>query len=726
MIGKVVEFLPTDPNNPHDRVKLQLEDGSSKAVPLSRCADAIRLLFDARAVLPVTVEYDSGKGQVKDVRLPGEQVVRRLPPPVRPAPAPYSGEKEAIAPVGPAKPGLFHNPYGFVPFVDRPTEGAFAATGLHMPLDRMRPGTWSGTLRIRWTAATPILVPDPSRATVENDHSTFPVRVDHRGHAYMSATSIKGVVRSAMEAITASRMGVADEASSEDRVGYRRTTNEAVRRAVRLERGRDGQLWARLLNNARLPFALAALAPQGAERWVTLRDGKAGPIVQGLFEESRPGAARGWVMRTGRSIDTKRHERFLYDAGKLLPLDPLVEREWRELMAESRQSMGATPPGEEWPAHLSGHAPPVLDEGLLAWAVVENEVVVKLLPSMISRDLHPLSPADVLPAEHRSAIRESELSFADRLFGWVGMEGDEPIRQVRGRVRFASAVATTEAETFPAPVPLQILSTPKPQQGRFYLGRRDESGVVRPVPRGASRVQAGYRPGNTQRGFKVYLHHRSRSGEAAYWRHDANPLSTEWKRPMPTEGSNRDDQNRSLAGWVAIGTQFEFDVQVEALTTVELGALCRILDLSRDGHHHLRVGGGKPLGFGSVRSEIVSAALEPFEDVHARWTCWGPSTPERAADRHFVDQSIEEFDRELRTAFGSEPPQLVAFLRACAGDELLPVHYPRTTSLPDRDGKTYEWFVENDRVGKVGPVNGYSLPDLAGGDTGLDGLPRLG
>ena len=130
---------------------------------------------------------------------------------------------------------------------------------------------------------------------------------------------------------------------------------------------------------------------------------------------------------------------------------------------------------------------------------------------------------------------------------------------------------------------LAILGQPKPAQGRFYLG--DATG--REQRAGLSKGQAGYRDGNRVRGPKVYPHHAQGLKQEA-WR-----------------GHERTRQNRSLTGWVKPGVAFEFDLHVTNLTRVELGGLLWLLSLPAG--HFLRLGLGKPLGFGSVRAEVVEA-----------------------------------------------------------------------------------------------------------------------
>ena len=731
MLAQVIAVLPADINNRSDRLKLKLPTGKTKNVDLVKCSQHVIDRSRGGDGFPFEVECEDSKGLLKDVRMPGELVDRKPPPALKAEDRPtlshaQSAQARPAAPK-PALRGEFHNPYSFVPLVRRPSDGPFADSP-PVSLDRMHDGTWSGRLSVRWTATTPLLIPDMARAQIMHDHPTVPIRVDHHGLPYLSATSIKGVIRSALEAITSSRFGVADEAMSTERVGFRHTTDEAVKQAVRLERQGD-KLQGRLMNVARLPVALAESVQHGGRAYATFVQGDAGPIVETLEPQEAPGTTPGWVLRTGESIAGKRHERFLYGGTTLIPLAPGVEKAWHDLLANAKNSCGPTPPGKEWPSHLQPNSTRgEFAEGLLAWVVIEKNFVVSLLPSMISRDLYPDTPAQRMPKEFRPADDFEELSFTDRLFGWVGT-GDgrgnaRRVRQLRGRVRFLPAHGSKPVQAFDQPVPLQILSSPKAQQGRFYLGVRDDTGVVRPVKRGTRRAEAGYRDPNVQRGFKVYPHHRQHvDGAADYWNPSADPLLTEWKRPNPTQGSNKDDQNRSITGWVAPETTFTFDIWVDGLTEVELGALCFMLDLGSDEGRMLRVGGGKPLGFGSVDSRIVAAELSPYRAVVERWTSWSAPAPAPAFDE-VINSARSAFLDALSSSFGDNPPQLVAFLRSSTGVDL-PVRYPRRSRSVDRDGKSYEWFVANDRIERRDLKHGYPLPDLAAPQE-VDGLPYFG
>jgi CRISPR-associated protein (TIGR03986 family) len=210
------------------------------------------------------------------------------------------------------------------------------------------------------------------------------------------------------------------------------------------------------------------------------------------------------------------------------------------------------------------------------------------------------------------------LSPADRVFGWVRQtEADANLGAYRGNLRVGPVCCETAdaVETFDPPLPLAILGQPKPNQARFYLS------AANGTPLTGKPVQDAYHKGsNRLQGRKAYPHHARL--DPAHW-DDAAQDQTQKPRPDGTyqeyrrAGGERDDQNRSMRGWVRPGATFAFDVHVTNLSDVELGALLWLLGLPADGNRHRfhRVGGGKPLGFGSVSLKIEEAALATGADL---------------------------------------------------------------------------------------------------------------
>lgn len=165
------------------------------------------------------------------------------------------------------------------------------------------------------------------------------------------------------------------------------------------------------------------------------------------------------------------------------------------------------------------------------------------------------------------------------------------------------------------------------------------------------------------------------------------------------------------------------------LSEVELGALLWLVRLP-EGHYH-----GKPLGFGSVKLELIeedSDIRTGNELAETRYASLDEDQPVCREDR--IGRTIETFKFCVAEAY-NKPFEEVPFIKAfpCAArgfPDGLPIHYPRVRDLvgprhpsPNPQGKTYEWFVENNRMEKGRPLHGYTLPALEN-EVGLPILPR--
>ena len=410
-------------------------------------------------------------------------------------------------------------------------------------------------------------------------------------------------------------------------------------------------------------------------------------------------------------MSNKHDERVFFSADpspKRVPLESDTIEQWRQLIQdyqgqhEREIEEGATGPpalpGCSFSRHITGSAarPAAaeqdLREGDLCYAEVAKVGglwrVRGLYPVMISRKLYEKSPLDLLPPSLGPARTISSLSPADRVFGWVNQDTapDDPEPAYRGQLRVGPVTcATTEdaVELFPQPMTLAILAQPKPQQGRFYLGQASGSAQ----PKGRGKEGAGYSGTNRIRGPKVYPHH-CEFAEAT------------WRSSEPS------NQNRSITGWVKPETSFDLKIHVENLTRVELGALVWLLSLPPD--HYLRMGLGKPLGFGSVRAEILPNATLVADGpaLAASLTAWD-SPPPAAFE---LDVAKREFEAAITAA---NPTLLQAFLKAAAGFPGSPVHYPRLATQRAGDGEQYRWFVANEKGQQI------PLPDLTGSDPSL-------
>ena len=371
--------------------------------------------------------------------------------------------------------------------------------------------------------------------------------------------------------------------------------------------------------------------------------------------------------------------------------------------------------------------------------------IADLYPVMISRELYADSPEDLLDRSLRPAKKRSELSPADRLFGWVPQldleeqqerqtEKQNRERQpYKGRIRVVcedqsrtEIVQRFDGET----LSLTILGQPKPAQGRFYVA--DDQGEPQ---HGENKVNAGYdaSQGKSLRGRKQYWHHKGLEAELTkdkqterYWQPSTEDRTQvkrkgryqEYRRPDKNGEPQRDPQNRSIEGWIKPGTEFRVSLYVQNLQPAEVGALLWLLSLPEN--HYFKLGYGKPLGFGSVRLEVDDGVLplgngKDWEEYYAALDADPPATLD--ADQR--GQCIQAFQKSMIAAYDANKnfddlPFITDFLQILEGPLAdLPIHYPREDRNPTPEGENFRWFTANERGWKD------ALPDV----TDAKGLP---
>jgi len=475
--------------------------------------------------------------------------------------------------------------------------------------------------------------------------------------------------------------------------------------------------------------------------------------------KARMKQASGWVCITNQNIRNKHDERVFFaetDAHRHAhPLEPALRDQWRELITNYQEIhaeelnkrfrngegydayLGGEPGKTAWSRHVYDDGAYQLQHGTLCYASVEHhqgklERINALYPVMIARELHEQSPANLLDPSLHPARELRELSAADRVFGWVSQDkgSGAPQRAYRGHVRIGPVTCTSlnAIKWFQRHLPLAILSTPKPQQARFYVAGDMNGNAPDDTDRDADR----YRPGVALRGRKVYPHQDHLP--TGHWTDSptfrpAESVHPEYARPRSTT----DDQNSSITGWVVPGARFAFDLHVTNLSEVELGALLWLLTLPDNACH--RLGGGKPLGFGSVRMHIETAEIAKGDAWRTAWRDLDPSPQWELTEVTTACEPIQAFQQAVNDTAGANAsnfdrvPYIAAFLKsACGYGDGKPVHYPRARQRdhatdaaaiePHHEGRAYEWFVANVRAHP--PV---ALPNLA--DDPSPGLPLL-
>lgn len=486
----------------------------------------------------------------------------------------------------------------------------------------------------------------------------------------------------------------------------------------------------------------------------------------------RPGARRmvGWVHRTNQSAPRKHDERVFGVLDNSTPQRvSLGEAEWDSLRARWRtliesyraeaedviarraardrsaahdDYLPAQGPGKPAMPALSPAAYEdwwrELKPGMTGYALIDGAGrILDLFPVSITRELTRLCPADLLPQGLTPPASAEAASPADRLFGALlarAGDGEEASGSLRGRLRFSALRCDQDGDeaiqTFASPEPLAILAQPKAQQSRFY-GAMDRWG--NPYPHHSERKDHAAKDRQGLRGRKVYPHQRHVQAyawdpERFEWHQDVPFVGddpVEWRRPRNGGQERRDKQNRSVRSWVRRHVSFRGVIHVHDAERADLGALLWLLSLPK--RHFHRLGGGKPLGFGSVRitiDEEHTSLSSGGELQRALRELERPGNDVQAAElvAEFQD-SVTRHDA-FESATFDQVPRIATFLQCARGYQRSPVHYPRRDRVPDAEGKQYEWNRENERYEQHPEPrhpNGYTLPPL--GDD--DSLPYL-
>jgi CRISPR-associated protein (TIGR03986 family) len=663
----------------------------------------------------------------------------------------------------------FHNPYNFVPAL--PRDGKVVDTGLgdRSPMGHHAyfPEHWSGSIAVKLTTKTPLLLHDASQMKVDqNGHKTLPMRLGVDGRPYIAPTSIKGMLRSAYEIVTNSRLSVF--VGHEDCLAYRnppapstknkkedkpdlipaivvrsKTTGKPLFQLLRYDKIADHTVKLYRYGDAKDAEGKAkfyegtrTLPQHGEQVWVTHNNGGfATKIVhrEGSNKPDGEGWKRGWAYITGENINGKKYERVFIDNSNhdVIEIQKEHHRIWQQLICnyqttnkramEKRKNQGipldkhcGDKPGEvAFSRHIYQPGSETLKPGTLCYVVLDKDGdIASLAPVTISRQLYEISPDRLLDDSLRPATAMERLSPCDRVFGWVNQSGSG---SYKGQLRISSVqcLSSNAIEELREPMPLAILSSPKPEQARFYIAE-DRAG--QPLGKGMPKAK-GYSEKHSIRGRKVYPHHQ-------------NLDAKEWQRT----GGVKDDQNCSIQSWVKPDSSFTFTLDVTNLSAVELGALLWMLDLQRQvgEAHYYRLGAGKPLGFGSVALEVdwgktVLHQGQDLRDYYSSLT--GSLTNSLTGDLSHSDalmNCIDAYKQAFHVAYGGSQQGgdsfekitvIQAFCQAAQGfKDGLPIHYPRLEEAKSGDGKEdnpiFDWFVNNESISQSNPGLKLSLPAL--------------
>ncbi|TVQ17102.1 MAG: TIGR03986 family CRISPR-associated RAMP protein, partial [Leptolyngbya sp. DLM2.Bin15] len=234
---KTIEFFFTSARGQYRSLKFE-------SIAADQIAAALQEKIEATATGTLQVEFEEDGDSILKLRESGQPWKNTDVA----APSPHTQPKNRPKSVNP---NFFHNPYNFVPAL--PRDGVGGELGDRKPVGHGRylPDHWMGRIAVKLTTVTPLLIPDAAKMTEDNDHKTFPVRIGADGKPYLPPTSIKGMLRSAYEAVTNSRLSVFE--SHDARLAYRLPAQDGANvKPARVEK-RGEHLYLRILTVAKLP-----------------------------------------------------------------------------------------------------------------------------------------------------------------------------------------------------------------------------------------------------------------------------------------------------------------------------------------------------------------------------------------------------------------------------------------------------------------------------------------
>ena len=422
-------------------------------------------------------------------------------------------------------------------------------------------GTWSGVLHCRLEALTPLLV-SGIREKLDNGMSAcrfFQVN----GKYAIPGSSIKGVLRSMVEILSYSAM----KQVSDKELFWRVVTDQAYREKF----GDDALSGNESIKGGylRLHGAEYKLYPTVVRR---IKNGEQAPDGCEVVKTGKISSYNKKLQRTVTSCDYA----FFPSSQSGLPVPREVVADFLRQLTDNQKNRW----DKEKCSTGAGH--PVF------YRTDAGDNVAEIGLCRYFRLKYEKSPASLAG----SAVA---LDFAENLFGRVDRE-----HTVKGRVSVEPCFVEGRPHSekgCPA-----VLTTPHPtslahylQQDRYRVrrqrdGRKNNPGTL-----------TGYGKEARLRGWKMY------------WHHDAD--ESVWFPELAEQGKK---PSESLVSWLyplAAGASTEVKIHVDRLTDLELGAVLEALSLA-SGDNAFKLGMGKPLGFGSVKLELVKAEVE---DVRARY-----------------------------------------------------------------------------------------------------------
>ena len=445
--------------------------------------------------------------------------------------------------------------------------------------------------------------------------------------------------------------------------------------------------------------------------WVTNSDSEE-TAHTGWFYSTTP----DHMLKAGKSIfDSKLSERIFFCdqlSNREIEIDPVVAETYDQIICS--YSYDSTDPTSKIPTKPNRFVidragnkdiDPINHSGLLAYARLNGRKVVELMPTQVGRRNYSRSPRSLARAQGVLPVVDAfEASPADHIFGFTSNDTQRPsdqsnrqVSHLRGRITI-SAVDTSGVTPKDIRLNLRPLLEPKTSSARRFL--TDASGHT---------ISGRPRPGYYSKGdFLGAASYGFRRGDAGIKKKGDGRLDyatlESYEKEQLEENPNRQQKTNpdiysTAISWIPRGSTFQCTLHFEGLRKEELWTLLWVLDSKLLGRYaqkeqhlpdsnqkdgkvpdegYLRMGMGKPLGLGVVRTSYSalsciktaspnnSNVFGLVDDYKTLKGCLGVIDPE--TDELNEDWK-EEFFKEAEDFYQvlSGTPWCKAFLRSCLG-----------------------------------------------------------
>jgi len=457
------------------------------------------------------------------------------------------------------------------------------------------------------------------------------------------------------------------------------------------------------------------------------------------------------LLKAGKSIfDSKLSERIFFNplSNTEIEIDPVVTETYDRIVRS--YSYDSTDPTSRTPTKPNRFVidragnkdiDPIIHSGLLAYARLQGKKVVELMPTQVGRRNYSRSPRSLAQAQGvLPASNMIEASPADHLFGFTPQDPQTPTNQpskqlsaLRGRITI-SAVDTSNTTRHDKKLNLRPLLTPKMSSARRFLTDASSQTI-------SGRPRPDYYSEGDQLGAASYGFRRGDAGikKKGDGRLDYATLASYEKEQSEENPRRQTKTNQEIystaISWIPRSSTFHCTIHFEGLQKEELWTLLWILDskllgqYAQESQHqpesdqgessapmegYLRMGMGKPLGLGVVRTSFSAlsyvktadddafALVDDYEDLEG---CLGAPDPEKdTLNEEWRNEFFAEAEGFYRLL--SSTPWCKAFLRSCLG-------YPGKTDVRYMTLSENKQNNKTDSDGRVKSGRGHAPRPLA-------------